>query len=309
MLAATTFLACGSSSPGTQSAGGNVIMTDQNNYTSTSALEVPVVQTKAASDLSISWTGIMKDLLCHPAASIDNVAFLKVPNMTKDQIQKALAEGTLAASQVSKYYEWHTAGATSTMLSSLKFGGAIDVMADYTESATTQYLLLFTHGTVQGVGAQSMVLLQPSASSSNTTVAAADACSSNVLSFSATFGAPLSAPKAGPYKVDWSQLTKESFGNPIQFQNIDQIEVAYYQGKQASDLQMKFLDVEIDATTLYAAKITPAGTKSFDLTAASTTDGTKFPGFSQTDGTWALALRCSACSVPAPVAFTILQPQ
>jgi hypothetical protein len=196
------------------------------------------------------------------------------------------------------------------MLSSLKFGGGIDLAVDYTESATTQYLLLFTHGTMQGVGAQAMVLLQPSASSSNTTVAAPDACSSNVLSsFVATFGSPVNAPKAGPYKVDWSNLTKDSFGHPIQFQNIDQVEVAYYQGKQSADLMAHFLDVEIDATTLYAAKLSMAGQKSFDLTGATTTAGTAFPGFDQTDGTWALALRCSSCSVPAPVAFTILQPQ
>ena len=309
VLAAATMVACGSSGSPTGSTNG-VAMTDQNNYTSMSTLNLPVVQTKAAADLSISWTGVMKDLLCHPAASVDNVAFLKVPNMTKDQIQTALAEGTLAASQVKSYFEWHTGGATSTMLSSLKFGGAIDVMNDYTESATTQYLLLFTHGTVQGVGAQAMVLLQPMASSANTTVAAPDACSSNVLaSFVPTFGAPLDVPKAGPYTIDWSKLTKDSFGHAIQFQNIDQVEVAFYQGKQTSDLMAHFLDVEIDATSLYAAMLAAPAPKSFDLTKAKTSSGTSFPGFAQTDGTWALALRCSSCSVPAPLAFTILQPQ
>lgn len=310
LILVATMAACGSSGSTTGTTNGNVSMTDQNNYTSMSTLNLPVVQTKAATDLSISWTAVTKDLLCHPAASVDNVAFLKVPNMTKEQIQTALAEGTLVASQVSRYCEWHTNGATSTMLSTLKFGGAIDLMNDYAESATTQYLLLFTHGTVQGVGAQAMLLLQPSASSANTTVAAPDACGSNVLSsFVATFGTPLGIPKTGPYTVDWSKLTKDSFGHTIQFQNIDQVEVAFYQGKQASDLMAHFLDVEIDATSLYAAKLATAGQKSFDLTGATTTTGTAFSGFNQTDGSWALALRCSSCSVPAPVAFTILQPQ
>jgi hypothetical protein len=68
-----------------------------------------------------------------------------------------------------------------------------------------------------------------------------------------------------------------------------------------------FLDVEIDATSLYSAMVSKQ--TSFDLTGAKTISGTPFSGFSQTDGTWALALRCSACSVPAPVGFTILQPQ
>lgn len=306
VLVPVTLAACGSSGGG-GTTNGNIVMTDANNYTSTSSLNVPVIQTASGMDLSISWSGITKDLLCHPAASIDNVAFLKVPNHTQQQIDDDLAKGTLSASQVSKYYEWHTNGATSTMLSMLKFGGAIDVMNDYTETAGTQYVLLVTHGTVQGVGAQSMVLLQPSASSTNTTVVVPDACTSNVLSFTASFGSTLNAPKAGPYKVDWSELTHDSFGSPIQFQNIDGIEVAYFQGKQVSDLQAHFLDVEIDATTLYSASV-PKGQKYFDLTGTSSAAGA-FTGFTQTDGTWALALRCSSCSVPAPLAFAILQPQ
>jgi hypothetical protein len=299
--------ACGSSGPG-GSSNGNILMADANNYTSSSTLNVPVVQTASGTDLSISWNGITNDLLCHPVQSIDNVAFLKVTNMSQAMIMDALAKGTLSSNQVSKYYEWHTQGATSTMLSALKFGGAIDVANDYVEGTSTQYVLLVTHGTVQGIGAQSMVLLQPTASSTNTTVVVPDACTAKVLSsFDVTFGTALTPPKAGPYKVDWSKLTHDSFGNPIHLQNVDGIEVAYFQGKQVADLQAHFLDIEIDATTLYSAKV-PSTQEYFDLTGTTSSAGA-FTGFTMTDGVWAMALRCSACSVPAPLAFAILQPQ
>lgn len=306
-LAALAIASCGSSGSGTGSSNAAITIADQNNYTSTSTITLPVIQTKAAADLSISWAGVMKDLLCHPMTSIDNVAFLKVPNQTQAQIQDALAKGTLSTSQVSRYVEWHTNGATSTMLSALKFGSPIDLGTDYAESSTTQYLMLVTHGVQQGVGAEAMVLLQPSAASTNTTVTIPDACDSHVLTFNATFGTPVTAPKTGPYTVDWSKLTHDSFGNPIQFQNIDEVELAYFQGKQTADLQAHFLDVEIDATTLYKGAVTK-GDKSFDLTGTSSSSGA-FTGFTPTDGTWALALRCSSCSVPAPVAFSILQTQ
>jgi len=36
---------------------------------------------------------------------------------------------------------------------------------------------------------------------------------------------------------------------------------------------------------------------------------TPFPGFTQTDGVYALAVLCDRCQVPAPVMMTILQPQ
>jgi hypothetical protein len=52
----------------------------------------------------------------------------------------------------------------------------------------------------------------------------------------------------------------------------------------------------------------PAGQKYVDLGLPPTSGG-DFPGFAQTDGTWAAAVLCSACSVPAPIVFTILAPQ
>ena len=39
------------------------------------------------------------------------------------------------------------------------------------------------------------------------------------------------------------------------------------------------------------------------------TAGGTFPGFADTSGTYAVAVLCSKCSVPAPVVFSILQPQ
>ena len=45
-----------------------------------------------------------------------------------------------------------------------------------------------------------------------------------------------------------------------------------------------------------------------DLAGAKDAGGVAFPGFTQTDGVWALALLCSTCQVPAPVALTIIHP-
>src|SRR6185312_2261251 len=138
-----------------------------------------------------------------------------------------------------------------------------DPAADFVESSSTLYLLIFANSQTPGVGAESMVFLQPSMSSTvtNTMVMAPDACDSNILSFSATLGAGLDVPNKAPYTVDWSQLTKDGFGNPIDFTTIQKLEVGYYQGKTTSDLMMHFLDVELDATKLYMADV-PNGSKS-----------------------------------------------
>jgi hypothetical protein len=318
-LTVALLTACGSSGNPGGGAVGNVVLTDANNYSSTSMLNIPTIQTKPASDLTITWDGIMKDLLCHPATSIDNVAFVKLPNKMQATLEHELAVGTFNTNEQSKYGEFHTAGkngapaATTVMLSQLAYGGATTAImpaTDYVESATTLYLMLFAHGTTPAAGAQSMVFLQPTSASTNTTVTAPDACDSNVLDFQATLSTmPASIPTAGPWKVDWSQITKDSFGNKLDFSLtvLDKVEVGFFQGKQPAEIQADFLNIEQDATSLYTYAV-PAGQKYVDLMTTPTMGGT-FPGFADTSGTYAVAVLCSKCSVPAPVVFSILQPQ
>jgi hypothetical protein len=311
-LAAALLTACGGSSGPGNGPVGNVVIEDVNNYSSTSSLMVPVVETMAATDLSISWDGITKDLLCHPAQSIDNVAFLRIGNMSQGQVEDKLAQGQLTSTEVTTYREFHTNGATSTMLSALSFGSPLVPSTDYVVAPSTQYLMLFTHGTVLGVGAQAMVFLSPSATSTNTTVSAPDACSNSVLDFVPTLSlTPVSIPTAGPWKVDWSQITKDNFGNPLDFgqTKLDTVEVGFFQGEQPTQIQADFLNVQTDATNLYTYAV-PAGQKYVDL-ASTPASGGAFPGFSATagTGTWAVAVLCSTCSVPAPIVFSILQPQ
>jgi hypothetical protein len=304
---AASLAACGSSTPGTTGPQ----MSDSNNYVAMSTMKIPVVQTKAGADLTISWDGIMKDLLCHPAQPIKALTFAIFPNKTVDQLNAELSVGNFNPNEVLKYFVLDNPTTTTTMLSSIGASTKVAPATDYVESTSKVYLIIFANTVSLGVGAESMVIVQPSSSSTNTTVAAPDACSSTppILTFSATLGAPLSVPKAGPYTIGWGNLTKNGFQqSPFPFATIDKIEIGYYQGMQASDLQAHFTDVEINATTLYSSK-SVGGAKSFDLTGAKTSDGTAFSGFTQTDGAWAMALLCSNCSVPAPLAFTVLQPE
>jgi hypothetical protein len=318
-LTVALLTACGSSGGSGSGAVGNVVIKDANNYTATSSLSIPTIQTKPASDLTITWDGISKDLLCHTAKPIDNVAFVKIPNKMQATLEHELAEGTFNTNEQSKYGEFHTAGhdggarTTSLMLSQLAYGGATTAImpaTDYVESATTLYLMLFATGTTPAVGAQSMVFIQPTSGVDNTMVSAPDACTSKVLDFHATLSSmPASIPAAGPWKVDWSQITKDSFGNNLDFSltHLDKVEVGFFQGKQPSEIETDFLNIEQDATALYTYAV-PSGQKYVDLMSTPTMGGT-FPGFADTSGTYAVAVLCSSCTVPAPVVFSILQPQ
>ncbi len=310
-------LACSSSGTG-GGATGNVVIKDANNYSSTSSLAIPTLVTAQMTDLTFTWDAITQDLLCHTAGSIDNVAFLQIKNMTQMDVERKLAVGSLNSNQVAVYAENKLTGGadggarpTSATLSKFVYYDTFDPLTQYVESSTTQYLALFTHGTALGVGAQTMTFLQPSSTSTNTAVAAPNPCSAsgNFLSFSAMLSpTAVSVPINGPWKLDWSEVTKDNFGNALDFSvtKLDKVEVGFFQGKQPSDIQADFLNVEQDATNLYVYSV-PSGQKWVDLMSTPTSGGT-FPGFAMTGGTYAAAVLCTSCQVPAPVVFTILQP-
>jgi len=317
-MVAALLPACGGSpSMSSEWPKGNVVIKDLNNYTSTTTLTIPMVTAKAGADLSVCWDGIKKDLLCHDlvaATDINNVGFLQIP-LSKTVVSQKLAVGQLDENLVSIYREHHVgAGETCANLSTFVFGSQLVPSTDFVEATggkTLTYMLLFATGTTPGVGSRSMVFLDPSASSTTMMVAAPDACDSHILDFQATLGTPLSIPATDNTKwhVDWSQISKDSFGNAVNFPKLDDVLLGFYQGMSATDLQTKFTDIEIIATTLYDVAV-PAGARDVDLATAKLRGGTTaFPGFTQTDGVWAIAVRCTKCQIPAPVVMTILQPQ
>ena len=90
---------------------------------------------------------------------------------------------------------------------------------------------------------------------------------------------PIAATDSSKWHVDWSQLTKDSFGNEVRFTKIDKVLVGFYQGKTDADLQTNFKDIELIATTLYEVSVAP-GARDVELGDAKVRGGTTaFPGF------------------------------
>ena len=318
-------VACG---PGTSTPTwpkGNVVFKDVNNYTSVTDLMIPKVTTASGADLMVCWNQLQNDLLCHPITQpgmgngIDNVGFAQIRNIPQSDVADQLAVGQFDDNLATVYGDFYTAqapGQTCAMLSQFKLGEFVVPATDYVQPPGTQtitYMLVFTTGTTPAVGAKSMLFLEPSTTSTVTTVNAVDACAATppVLSFQATLGQdmPISATDSSKWHVDWSQITKDSFGYEVRFGKIDKVLIGFYQGKTKADVQANFKDIEVSATTLYEVAV-PVGARDVKLGDAKVRGGTTpFPGFAQTDGVWAIAVTCSKCQVPAPVLMTILVPE
>ncbi|MCP4810359.1 MAG: hypothetical protein GY884_33900 [Proteobacteria bacterium] len=105
----------------------------------------------------------------------------------------------------------------------------------------------------------------------------------------------------GPWELDWSALTTTGQGYDFVYSDADGLMLGFYEGLTPADLEGQFLDLELVATELWNMEI-DAGTS------ASLNGLEGFQGFTRTDGTWILALRCSTCPNPAPLFLTVLEP-
>jgi hypothetical protein len=294
-------------------AGANIIIQDANNYQSQSSLSIPTVETASATDLDICWTDAVDDLQCHeldPQADVDNVALLRFLHLSEEEVEERLTAGQLAQSEVDGYLEFNTDHtSTCAKLSSMSFfGTAIDVEEEYMESSDHTYMLLFAEGTTPGVGARTMTFVRPTATSTNTTVAAPTGC--GLLEFSADLSSAeaLGVPAAGPWVIDWRNITSDGQGNPVVFENIDGVLIGFYEGMTAADLEAQIFDLELLATSLWEIELT--GGRTADLAKAKEREsGARFSGFERDEeGLWVLGLMCNTCQNPAPIVLATLQP-
>jgi len=220
----------------------SIRITDANQYTSTSSLDIPVVDT-AATDLNISWSTLDKDLLCHDVelpSGIRNLTLLRFQE-TRAEVAKRLAGDPISASELYDVYYGHkTLGkTTSAMLSdfaTLTGSKTLDVDEAYVEGDVT-YLLIALSSESLGVGARSMTFLNPTADSLVADVKIEPGC--GILSFQAKLQDALSVPKAGPWLIDWSGLEVDGQGHPTSFAGVDQLLVGFYPGRDQQSIKKR----------------------------------------------------------------------
>src|SRR5690606_31620961 len=114
----------------------------------------------------------------------------------------------------------------------------------------------FSTGTTAGVGAQAMLFLTPTASSTNTTVDGQPGC--GTLDFMADLSSAerVSMPANGPFAITWENLEHDSLGQPIVPGNIDQLLIGFYQDMTVAQIEDQIFDLELMATTLWDLELT-----------------------------------------------------
>ena len=87
----------------------------------------------------------------------------------------------------------------------------------------------------------------------------------------------LPVPVAGPWVVDWHDVTRDGQGNAVPFAKIDGVTIGFYEGMTVADLQARILDIELIATALWDIPL--AGGRTADLAEATDrASGAAVPG-------------------------------
>jgi len=282
-------------------------LADDNNYSFTGALDVPLTETVSGQDVELCWEGMSQDIRCHdvdPVADIDNVSLVRFPHLEQEEIEAAMSAGTLQQADISGYVESRVEEETCTALSDMSFFGTeIDVAQEYTPDAAT-FLLLLTTGTEPAVGTRMLSFLEPKEGSGVSRVDLPSGC--GVLDFEADLQSlsPLVLWAEGPWDIDWSGVTTDGQGLPNDFASVDRVSLAFYATTDLGALEAGFLDLELLADRAWEAEVSQ-GT-SLDL-ADLQSGGEPFGGF-HGEGLWILGLRCGTCVNPAPLLLTLVEP-
>lgn len=311
LLLGIAISACGGEDDPAPTTEDSIMLGNENQYDSTASLDIPSVET-APTDLNISWDALDADLQCHGVElpeGIRNLTLLRFEKSEAEVAERLSGEPISANELYDVYYGYKTEGeGTNAKLSdftTLTGSETFEVDESYVEGDIT-YLLIALSSEALGVGARSMTFLRPSADSLVDEVSIQPGC--GILDFTAEFQTPLSVPLEGPWVLDWSEVEVDGQGIPTSFAGVDRLLVGFYPDRDVQSIEDKIFDIELDASPLYELEL--KGGLSADLGDARERDSNEeFSGFEQdADGTWLVALTCSACQNPQPILMTVLEP-
>ena len=306
---------CSSSSSPKNTTTANIVLKNENNYSSTSTLLLGSVDTVAGQALTVDWSAVAQDMQCHtldPLNTIKNIAIVWLPNMTHADAQIKLISGNLDLATVGAYCEFntdHTSTTASTSAMNCLTQGDSRLPAP---SQADTYVVIASKSITPGAGAQSMIFVNPTATSQNTTVSIPTGC--HELDFKANLHdlTKVAVPAQGPWLADWSQVTQDSESKVVRWAKYESYDLILgYYDISVSEIETRFFDVDILPKKMWRIKAMPGSSAPADMVKnlgkAMADDVSLFTGFDVApNAVWALGLQCPDCQNPAPMFLTIL---
>ena len=279
--------------------GGETIiyLTDVDNHTATRDLDIPVESVEPQTDWEINWSSVGSDLRCQKDLVAEPWLNMIQSPLTTEELQEKLDTNSLKQADQTGYVELELTGTCSPALASEMgfFGSAVDTETGLLDGYT--YLLLFSDG---GLGELerilSMAILDP-ATDSTSVITLEDGC--GMLDVGAEFSPPVSLRQATV--LDWSGLTTDALGNPLDPDDINTLQVGYFSDLSPEDLEADYFMLESLVTQRWEITVegqtTVSRAKLAELDRFDVSDG---------NGTWLLSLDCSGCFPSTPLFLAVI---
>lgn len=283
-----------------------VLLEDRQNYAIDTWIDAGTDTVRSGYDSTVDWSGLDVDLLGYPvdpAVDITTIGLVQFQDLSQDEVLTGINDDTLQQAQLTAFADYTIAGGeTNATLSQFSLLGtyvdpAVNITEDggtYLVSAVTgesTYRMLGFFSPVVDAGIAPITLTGDSAT----------------IGYDVTLdsGFPVTIPRSNRVSVDWSGITTNGSGLPINLPDIDRLMLAHYTGSVA-DLQADFLHIQTLPDHQWTADV--GGWGDWPLADLEDSDGQRFDGFDQ-DGTWLLAMICSTCLNPAPPFLALVQPE
>lgn len=285
-----------------------IVLADENNYSYVGHVNLGNVEVGAAADADVDWSALATDLQGHPvdpAADVDEIVLTRFADgLDEEALEQLIADSQLLQEHIQAAFLYENAGdVTAVRLVDFELFGNVFVPEEYfLDDGGVWGISLFTDGIA---GPRMSTFLTASAASDNHRIEIRDDSSALEFSANLTDLAQIEVAAGQPTSLDWSGLTVNGLGEPIDFDRVEELLLGRFEDMTPADLESQILDLETLAAEKYSADL---GTStSIDPTTAVDAAGTPFSGFGAGE-LWIVVLRCSVddCTNPAPAFLGIV---
>ncbi len=276
---------------------------DANNFAYTSDLAIGTLAVPEHADATIGWDTLTRDIrgdALDPRADVEEARLVAFRDLPADEIAWRLAHDELDQADVGVYVTCAPSDARCSLSAFGMFGNPIDIQQYFEEGYGTWLLALGERG---AAGADALVFLEPRADATAAEVAVTDATSRLDVDVDLRSLAPVVIPAFDDgVTLDWSALTRDGLGDPLDAATIDELWVGRF-AETPAELEQDVFALERLADLAWTLDV--AG---LDRAALRDLEGeAPFLGIDR-QGTWVAALRCRTCTNPAPRVLTFLEP-
>ncbi len=258
-----------------------VLLTDADNHIVTRTLDIPVVSVEPLTDWTIRFSEVGSDLTCQKSLAADPWLTLLKLDLTAAEAEVALATSNIKQADILGFVEHDLSGTCEDIpVTELSFFGTPLSVEELEEGYS--YLLAYTDGAGIQEGSRylSLALLEPEVGGLTTAVLQ-DGC--GMLDVSATFAEPVAI--GGASSLNWSGLTVDALGSALSLPGIDTLQLGYFSGSSAADLEADYLSLSTRVTQRWEIDVTDRK----HITAEELAELDRFD-VSDGNGTWLLGL-------------------